>query len=116
MLRIPTRALIGVDVSVYWTSPDMDKLGEAKKQMAGIELELSLISSKGLKVYPDHTPGMHVTDQFCCRYKAKDASVMTHGHITVLLERIHSAGFDFIKIENLYSFDGKPGYSMGQGE
>jgi isocitrate dehydrogenase len=29
---------------------------------------------------------------------------------------IAKAGFDIIKTENLYWFDGKPGYSLGQGE
>ncbi len=26
------------------------------------------------------------------------------------------AGFDFIKTEHLYTFDGEPGYSLAQGE
>jgi hypothetical protein len=32
------------------------------------------------------------------------------------LKRIYEAGFDFIKIENLYCFDGVPGYSLAQGQ
>ena len=86
------------------------------KRLAGIEMDLVMISSKGLKVFPDYTPGMNITDQFRCRFKAKDPSVMTHGHITGLLERVHSEGVDFINTENLYPYDGKAGYSLGQGE
>jgi isocitrate dehydrogenase len=26
------------------------------------------------------------------------------------------AGFDVVKTENLYTFDGKPGYSLSQGQ
>jgi isocitrate dehydrogenase len=110
------RELIGVDVYVAWSSPDIDKLGGIMKRLAGIEMDLVMISSKGLKVFPDYTPGMNITDQFRCRFKAKDPSVMTHGHITGLLERVHSEGVDFIKTENLYTYDGKAGYSLGQGE
>ena len=33
-----------------------------------------------------------------------------------LLQRVNEAGFDFIKIENLYNFDGKASYSAVQGE
>ena len=33
-----------------------------------------------------------------------------------LLERVSALGFDFIKTENLCTFDGKPGYSLGQGQ
>jgi isocitrate dehydrogenase len=26
------------------------------------------------------------------------------------------SGIDYVKTEHLYTFDGKPGYSMGQGQ
>jgi isocitrate dehydrogenase len=29
---------------------------------------------------------------------------------------VHNAGFDVIKTEHLYTFDGQRGYSLGQGE
>ncbi len=33
-----------------------------------------------------------------------------------LLSRALDAKIDVIKTENLYDFDGKPGYSLGQGQ
>jgi isocitrate dehydrogenase len=33
-----------------------------------------------------------------------------------LLSKIHYAHLDFIKTELLFTFDGKPGYSLGQGQ
>jgi isocitrate dehydrogenase len=33
-----------------------------------------------------------------------------------LLAAIHDAGYEVIKTEQLYDFDGLPGYSLGQGE
>ena len=33
-----------------------------------------------------------------------------------LLSRIEDAGFEWVKVENLYRFDGKPVYSLGQGQ
>ena len=39
-----------------------------------------------------------------------------HAQIVSLLGRVAGAGFDFIKAENLYDFNGEPGYSLGQGE
>jgi isocitrate dehydrogenase len=36
--------------------------------------------------------------------------------VIALLSRLHQAGFDFIKTEHLYAFDGERGYSLGQGE
>ena len=40
---------------------------------------------------------------------------MTHAQIVSLLKRVGEAGFDFIKTENLYNFDGQRGYSLDQG-
>ena len=33
-----------------------------------------------------------------------------------LMIALQNAGFEIIKTENLYTFDGEAGYSMGQGE
>ena len=30
--------------------------------------------------------------------------------------RVDATGLDFIKTEHLYTFDGEPGYSVGQGQ
>jgi isocitrate dehydrogenase len=34
--------------------------------------------------------------------------------VAALLARFAEAGLDFIKTENLYNFDGKPGFSHAQ--
>ncbi len=41
---------------------------------------------------------------------------MTHAEIASLLRRLAEAELDVIKTESLYTFDGEPGYSPGQGE
>jgi isocitrate dehydrogenase len=41
---------------------------------------------------------------------------VTHGQIVGLLSRLEKAGLDFIKIENLYTFDGQKGFVASQGE
>jgi isocitrate dehydrogenase len=41
---------------------------------------------------------------------------MDPGAIPVLLQRLHDAGIDVVKTENLYLFDGERGFSLGQGE
>jgi isocitrate dehydrogenase len=41
---------------------------------------------------------------------------VTHQQIIRLLSRVADAGYDFIKTENLCTFDGIPGYAMGQGQ
>jgi isocitrate dehydrogenase len=44
------------------------------------------------------------------------SGAVTHLQIVNLLDRIQKAGLDFIKIENLYTFDGQRGYVASQGE
>ena len=41
---------------------------------------------------------------------------MTHAQIVGLLDKLQRADLDFIKIENLYTFDGQKGYVASQGE
>ena len=49
-----------------------------------------------------------------CRFQGD--SPISHREILVLLERVTGLGLDFIKTENLCTFDGEPGYSLGQGQ
>jgi isocitrate dehydrogenase len=42
--------------------------------------------------------------------------VIGHEAITRLLDRITSAGLEFVKLEGLYTFDDIPGFSRGQGQ
>jgi isocitrate dehydrogenase len=54
------------------------------------------------------------TEHWQCRFLA--AGGTTHAAIAGLLASAAGAGLDFIKTENLYTFDGERGYSLGQGE
>ena len=45
-----------------------------------------------------------------------DGNNISHAQIVQLLQRIADAGFDFIKTENLCTFDGERGYYIEQGE
>ena len=65
---------------------------------------------------PDGFPETFCTDHWRCRFKTDDGSVVTHSQILDLLQQIEKLGFDFIKTEHLYTFDGVRGYSLAQGE
>ena len=47
--------------------------------------------------------------------RKRRAGAVSHAQIISLLQRVADAGFDFIKTENLYNFDGERGYSLDQG-
>jgi isocitrate dehydrogenase len=46
----------------------------------------------------------------------RENAPVTHTQIVNLLDRVQKAGLDFIKIENLYTFDGQKGFVASQGE
>jgi isocitrate dehydrogenase len=81
-------------------------------------MKLTLITNRGVKVWPNGFPETFCTDHWRLRFKAASGQNATikHAQIISLLMRIRNAGFDFIKMENLYLLDGKPGFSQAQGE
>ena len=112
----PQKSLAGVDVFVDWNAGKPDDLAALMQPLAGDNLELTMISSRGTKVWPNGFPDTFTTDHWCCRFASKSGGTIDHGAIVALLTRVDERGVDFIKTENLYDFDGKPGYTLAQGQ
>ena len=109
--------LVGVDVFLDWTKGSSDELGDALAGLAGDGLKLVVISNRGVKVWPGGNPETFCSDHWSCRFMSEtEGNAVTHAQIASLLARVADAGFDFIKIENLCTFDGQAGYSLGQGQ
>lgn len=112
------KELMGVDVFLDYKGSPND-LGDALSKLNGDGITLTLISNRGVKVWPDGLPETFCTRHWRARYKAElnpGVAPVKHSEVVALLDRIQKAGFDFIKTENLYMFDGVKGYSLGQGE
>ncbi len=107
------KQLVGVDVFLDWRGQP-DVLGARVKTCSGGGLELTMIANRGVKVWPGGLPETFCTDHWRCRFLAEDG--VTSAQIIALLGRVAEAGLDFIKTEHLYTFDGEPGFSLGQGE
>jgi isocitrate dehydrogenase len=115
--RKAKKELVGVDVFLHWTDGTPDDLGSALAPLAGSGLELKMISNRGLKVWPKGLPETFCTDHWRCRFQStSDGAPITHRQVVDLLGRIEAAGLDFIKTEHLCTFDGEPGFSLGQGQ
>jgi isocitrate dehydrogenase len=109
--------LVGVDVFLDWHNGNANELGETFKQVSGDGLELVVITNRGAKVWPEGLPETFCTDHWRCRFLAPErGTTIGHEQVIELLHRVNEAGFDFIKTENLYNFDGKASYSAVQGE
>lgn len=109
------KVLGGVDVYLQSRNMPVDEMANVLVAAQGTTLKLSMITNRGVKVWPDGAPETFCTDSYRCRFLGSGASV-SHADIVSLLQRIAAAGMDFVKTENLSTFDGQPGYSLGQGE
>ena len=107
-----SKKLVGVDVFVDWKD-DIDDLGSKVSATETGDFYLKIISSKGLKVWPDHVPGMNRTDLYRLRLMT-DSSDITD--VPALLASLIDAGFDVAKFESLMEFDGERVYSLAAGE
>lgn len=109
------KELKGVDVFVDWKGNKPDVLAQ-KLQKLNNELELIMITNRGVKVWPDGFKETFLTDHWRCRYETKSEDVPPKQSIVTILKKAIDEEIDIIKTENLYMFDGKRGYSLGQGQ
>jgi isocitrate dehydrogenase len=108
--------LVGVDVFLDWTKGTPNDLGDALTRLNGDGTRLEMMSNRGVKVWPGGHPETFCSDHWRCRFLSdNDGHAVSHPQIISLLNRFADAGFDFIKTENLYNFDGERGYSLDQG-
>ncbi|GAB2499343.1 NADP-dependent isocitrate dehydrogenase [Algoriphagus taiwanensis] len=112
------KELTGVDVFIDWDEEGRDPnvIGDRLRQANANGLQLHLITNRGVKVFPEGLKETFCTDHWRCRFKTADGSPITHWDVLDLLRQIKDLGFDFIKTEHLYTFDGVRGYSLAQGE
>lgn len=111
------KELVGVDVFLDINeNRDPNELGKKIESLVSDYLKLKMITNRGVKVYPDGQKETFLTDHFRCRLVSPTGGKINHKDITSVLTLLESKGYDFIKTENLYEFDGVPGYSLGQGE
>jgi isocitrate dehydrogenase len=110
------KQLVGVDVFLHWSDRNAEALGERLKQHKQGQLSLQMITNRGVKVWPQGHPATFCTDHWRCRFQTPGYLSINYSEVLQLLQQLHSAGFEIIKTENLYTFDGQPGFSLGQGQ
>jgi len=112
----PDKQLVGVDVFADWDQEgrSADALAEQLRAAAGESIPLRMITNRGVKVWPDGLPETFRTDHWRCRFGGEQP--VSGQDVVDLLGRLVQAGIDVIKTENLYTFDGERGFSLGQGQ
>jgi isocitrate dehydrogenase len=109
------KQLVGVDIFLNWQAGTPQQLGKALESFKSGKLALKVITNRGVKVYPEGFPETFCTDHWRCRFLTEDSSSIQHSQIVDLYSQIAGAGFDCIKTENLYTFDGEAGFSAVHG-
>jgi len=115
--KAPQKELVGVDVFLDWTKGSPNDLGDALSKVNGDGVKLTMISNRGVKVWPGGHKETFCSDHWRCRFLTEaNGGKVAHAQVVSLLGRIADAGYDFIKTEGLYTFDGERGFSLDQGE
>ncbi|MAE59690.1 MAG: isocitrate dehydrogenase [Halobacteriovorax sp.] len=111
------KKLDGVDVFLECQDRNPNNLGEKLISATNdSDLNLIMITNRGVKVFPNGNPLTFCTDHWRCRFMSDSGKELSNSDVIELLKLINDAGLDAIKTENLYTFDGKRGYSLGQGQ
>jgi isocitrate dehydrogenase len=126
------KALVGVDVFVHTQGVSADylagRLQTLSQQPSSTQFKLQMITNRGVKVWPGGFPETFCTDHWRCRFMGTAAmsetessqlaqpSTCSHADIIALLQNLQRDGLDFIKTENLCTFDGEAGFALGQGQ
>ncbi len=110
------KSLLGVDLFVHWSGNNPDELAEIMHLINSVKLELTMITNRGIKVWPAGFEETFCTDHWRCRFKSSNGINISNEDIIKLLQNAFTYKIDVIKTENLYAFDGKPAFSLGQGQ
>jgi isocitrate dehydrogenase len=111
-----TKELEGVDLFVHWSGENPNELAEKVKKIEDNNLHLSMITNRGIKVWPEGFKETFCTDHWRCRFKPVEGNSISKEQIINMLKNAIENEVDVIKTENLYRFNGVSAYSLGQGQ
>lgn len=113
------KELIGVDIFLDNPNLTPEELG-AKLSEINSTLKLVIITSRGLKIWPNSMIQSPYAHHCCCRFQsaadATKATPISHQDIIHILQQFDAMKLDVIKTENLYTYDGKLGFTLAQGQ
>lgn len=108
------KELVGIDIFLQWQDGIPKKLGDKLMNYGTSQLELKLMTNRGVKVWPEGFPETYCVDHWRCRFMSPTMQ-LDFTEVLNVQSRLHQAGFDVVKTENLYNFNGEPGYAAVHG-
>lgn len=114
---VAEKVIVGVDVFLHEKGLSAAMIAERLQKLSIAEVELQMITNRGVKVWPEGFPETFCTDHWRCRFIQKAGCTGLHyADIIRLLSNIAADKLDIIKTENLCTFDGVAGFTLGQGQ
>jgi isocitrate dehydrogenase len=110
------KVLVGVDVFVHAAGAQPAALAARLQACTPEGLTLQVITNRGVKVWPGGFPETFCTDHWRCRFVSASGEALDHPTLVTLMSALAAHGIDFIKTENLCTFDGARGYALAQGQ
>lgn len=110
------KVLVGVDLFIRYSNRNPEELAAQLQKRNAESISLKMITNRGTKVWPGGFPETFCTDHWRCRFTSSDESPLLYSDVLKLMEEINGLGLEIIKTENLYTFDGVPGFTAAQGQ
>ncbi|OGT35743.1 MAG: isocitrate dehydrogenase [Gammaproteobacteria bacterium RIFCSPHIGHO2_12_FULL_37_14] len=114
------KKLVGVDLFIdnHNDIPAKDLAEKLSTLMS--PLQLIVITSRGLKIWPNSMIEAPYLRHCACRFQSSadlnNLKSITPQDIIQLLSQCNALGLEIIKTENLYLFDGQLGFTLAQGQ
>jgi isocitrate dehydrogenase len=110
------KQLIGVDIFVEFHG-SVAQLHQKLAHLSLNGLKLTLISNRGVRVWPELMPETACCDSWRCRFMSTTKNgPISSMQIVELLKQMAESQVDFLHTEHLYLFEGRPGYTLAQEE
>jgi isocitrate dehydrogenase len=107
--------LVGVDLYISTSEANGKTFGDALEKVTHDGLELTMVDSRGVSVWPNFMSETFMADNIRCRFTDKSNAPVSQAQIIGLMQKVAAAGYDIVKTESLRTFAGKVGYSLTQG-
>lgn len=108
------KKLVGIDIFVDCPG-SVEDIYQLISMLEGKEFRLTMIANRGVKVWPDGHPETSCVDQWRCRFMSV-SNETSHDAIVALMREFAEKKIDFVQTQLLFTFDGKPGYTLSQDE
>ena len=106
---------VGVDIGLNFEG-SADELANKVKPCFTNNIDLHLISNRGVKVWPDGAVETFCTDNWRLRFMGKNGQKVKTSEVVQLISNLNQADMNFTNALMLHTFDGQDGFTKAQGE